>query len=62
MYYYSYNNGEYSIHKRMIKNKTIKKESKGATGLTIYKCDETDIENMLDGKLAGQYITTLILN
>ena len=62
MYCYSYNNGEYSLHKRIIGNKTMIKEANGATNVTIYKCNETEIENILDGKLVGQYITTLILN
>lgn len=62
MYYYLYNNGEYSLHKKMIENKTMIKEAKNATGVSIYKCNEADIENILDGKLAGQYITTLMLD
>lgn len=62
MYCYSYNNGEYSLHKRIIGNKTMIKEANGATGVTIYKCNETDVENILDGKLAGKHIASIILN
>ena len=58
--FYEYDNGEYSIHTNFISNKTIKKESKKANKVSIYKCDE--IEKRLEGFSSGQYITTLILN
>lgn len=61
MYYYSYNNGEYFFHTKMIENKTILKEAHGASGVLIYKCSELDIINVLEGKASGEYITTLIL-
>lgn len=62
MYCYSYNNGEYSLHKRIIGNKTMIKEAKGATGVSIYKLNDLDIEYILNGKRTGKLIATLILN
>lgn len=60
--FYEYDNGEYNVHTNFISNKTIKKESKGANRVSIYKCNELDLEKRLEGLSSGQYITTLILN
>lgn len=60
--FYEYDNGEYSIHTKYINNKTIKKENKGASRVSIYKCNKLDLEKRSEGFSAGQYITTLILN
>lgn len=60
--FYKYDNGEYSIHSRYISNKTIKKESRGAKRVSIYTCNELDIEKRLEGFSSGQYITTLTIN
>lgn len=60
--FYDYDNGEYSIHTKFISNKTIKKESRGAKKVSIYKCNELDLEKIANGFMAGQYITTLALN
>lgn len=60
--FYEYDNGEYSIHTKYISNKTIKKESRGAEKVSIYRCNELDLEKIAEGFSAGQYITTLALN
>lgn len=60
--FYGYSNGKYSIHTNFISNKTIKRESNGADRVSIYKCNEIDLEQMLNGVLSGKYITTLSLN
>ncbi len=60
--FYEYSNGKYSIHTNFINNKTIKKEANGADRVSIYKCNELDLEKIANGFMAGQYITTLALN
>lgn len=60
--FYKYDNGEYSIHTKYISTKAIKRESRGAEKVSIYKCNEIDLEKIAEGFSAGQYITTLVLN
>lgn len=59
---YEYSNGFKKVHTIFIINKTILKEANGAKQVTIYKCNEYEIDQRLDNKTAGQYITTLLLN
>lgn len=60
VYYYSHDN--IKIHSKYISGKTMRREANGASGVSIYKCNEIDIENILDGKLAGKHIASIILN
>ena len=60
--FYEYSNGKYSIHTNFINNKTIKKEANGADRVSIYKCNEIELDKKLEGILSGEYITTLALS
>lgn len=63
VYVYLYSNGNKKEHKNLIKNKTILKEANGADRVSIYKCNEYEVEKIIyNNILAGQYITTLLLN
>lgn len=58
---YEYSNGEIKIHTKFIKNKTMLKEAKGAKQVSIYKCNDYEIDDHLDGFITGKYITTISL-
>lgn len=59
--FYKYSNGEYSIHSNFISSKTINKEANGAEQVSIYKCNDYQLDELLDGYSAGEYITTYLL-
>lgn len=56
---YDYSNGIIKIHTKYIKSKTMLKEAKGAKQVSIYSCNEYEIDNHLDGFITGKYITTI---
>ena len=58
---YEYSNGEKRIHNNFIKNSTIRREASGAKQVSIYKCNELQIEKRLNSFVAGEYVTTLLL-
>lgn len=58
---YIYNNGTTKVHTKFIEDKTMLREANGAGRVEIYECDEFHLEQILDGKLAGKYITTKLL-
>lgn len=58
---YEYSNGVKKIHTIFINNETILKESSGAKQVSIYKCNELQIEKRLNSFVAGEYVTTLLL-
>lgn len=59
---YDYSNGIIKVHTKLIKNKTILKESEGAKQVSIYKCNDYELDRHIEGFTTGKYITTLILN
>lgn len=62
MYAYLYSNGIITKHRKLINNKSILKEAKGANGLSIYKCDEYEFEQLiLNNIISGKYITSILL-
>ena len=58
---YVYSNGKEVEHTKFISNKTMLKESNGADKVTIYKCNEYELEQRQDGYEAGEYITAKLL-
>ena len=59
---YEYSNGEIKIHTKYIKSSTMRKEAKGAKQVSIYSCNEYELDRRIEGFATGKYITTLILN
>ena len=59
---YDYSNGIIKVHTKFTKDKTMLKEAKGAKQVNIYKCNDYEIDDHLDGFVTGKYITTLGLN
>lgn len=58
---YVYSDGKEFEHTKFISDKTILKEANGADRVTIYKCNEYELEQRQDGYKAGEYITTKLL-
>ena len=59
--FYEYSNGEYSIHTKHISDRTMDKEAKGADRVSIYECNDINLDQRLDGFSAGKFITTKLL-
>ena len=55
-------NGDYCITKGFINNKSIKRRFEKSKQVSIYNCNEHDVELLEEGYSAGDYITTILLN
>lgn len=52
---YVYENGNEITHTKYISDKSIKKEAGDSKRVSIYECNELDLEQRLDGFKAGKY-------
>ncbi len=59
---YDYSNGIIKVHTVYVKSKTMYREANGAKQVSIYSCNEYQLDEHLDGFLTGKYITTILLN
>lgn len=55
-------NGDYCITKGFINNKSIKRRFNKSKQVSIYNCNEHDVELLEEGYTSGDYITTILLN
>ena len=58
---YAYSNGKEFEHTKFISDKTMLREAEGSERVSIYECNELDLEQRFDGFSAGKYITTKLL-
>ena len=58
---YVYDNGTEVEHTKYISNKSIKRESGDSTRVSIYECNDYDLDERVNGFSAGKYITTILI-
>ena len=58
---YEYEEGDTKVHTTIISKVTVRREGKGSRKVSIYECNENELDRRLDGESAGKYITTILI-
>ena len=58
---YCYSNGNKFTHSNYVSNRTMLRESEDSKEVSIYECNEIQLDELLDGLFSGKYLRTIRL-